>query len=186
MNASFPPSSNLGMLLNQQMSNPGTFDYLYKHLGKDLVDNIPTVFLPPNIGGSDYPHPWQNAAELPADVVKGIFPITKRPFLAMRYIDTKVNAYALEVFFQRYSDEKPPSVNTYESPCWGDGPVEFLPLSDYSKNWTSSFIGSGSSICKDDMKKPTFNVVKHILSGSGLDLTEGRYLPLFKDRFFKS
>jgi len=163
------------------------FDFLREQLGDDLVNGIPTVSV--NTVDGDYPMPWGKAADLPADVVRGVLP-SGRPFLAMRYVITQINQVGYEIFFQRYRDNRPPVTRiafcntTIEVPLDVEGDSKER-AAECSRHWSSSDLGCGTYAIYhgNGMTKKHYALIKDILNGEPLDKTGGRYLPLYAERF---
>ena len=178
--------SAIATALSKQMYG-NSFDFLHEILGADLVNSIPCVTV--NHDG-DYPKPWKTAADLPADVVKGLLP-SGRPFLAMRYVITQIDKVGYEFFFQRYSDKYP--AVTRITTAFGEVIEDPLKIETdskekaevFSKHWSSGDYGCNGYGIYDGggMNEKHYAIIKSILEGEPLNKTGGRYLQLYAMRF---
>lgn len=180
----------LGSALSAQMFGD-KFDVLNEYLGKELVQAVPTIFLKDCVEGH-YPQPWKKAEDLPADVVKGIFP-SGRPFLAMRYVIQKISKVGYEVFFQRYSLSNPCCAVEVNTTSNASATIKATKLEEnekreaemYKWNWSSTDVDTFTYAIHTSggMGKTHFELIKKILEGKPLAETGGRYLPLYASRF---
>lgn len=175
--------------LNKQMYG-NKFTFLETQLGADLVASIPNVEVAPFKWETDYPNPWEKPENLPADVVKGVYYPSNRPFLAMRYRNIKTNTLALEIFFQRYSTQKPAAANVIKFDAFRkEGVISqiLLPADGLSSNWSSVDENAGGEPIHSSggVNSKMFAIVKNILMGAPLKDTEGRYLPLHAEKLSK-
>jgi hypothetical protein len=176
-----------------QCTYQSPFQIIEKELGKDVVDCIPVV----TIGD------WQNPTDLPADVVKGICAESKRPFLYIRYLDTKINKVVVNFLFQKYSNERPPlalhlayrfafitefALHGYDEEAIVERATSALRFALQSEedlrllphNWPSHWAihSSHSNSCID-----SFEMIRGLVNGASLETTNGRYLPMYAKQF---
>lgn len=156
-----------------------SFDFLSEHLGDDIVARIPTVTLPQMDFEGLYPEIWSEKKVPPADVVKGLFPKSKRPFLTLKYVDAKINKCIIETFFQKYNNETHALCENILN-CSASN--NMTPLANFRTHWTSTST-SENKICHGLMTIQHFSTIKNLILGESLELTQGRFLPIYRYKF---
>lgn len=187
-------STNFAVRLQQQMHG-SAFAYLNQELGIDLVSTIPTVDLSSLKGREgDYPAPWDEPEQLPADIVKAVLP-SGRPLIAVRYVQQEEgkNRLILEIFFQRYCGQRSPQIKGYGLTEISAGTsIDFaqrvsinyqsISKSEIESNWAVKKFGS-DSIFSSFNHSVTFQMIRKLADGESLDKTDGRYLPMYADLY---
>jgi len=187
-------STNFAVRLQQQMHG-SAFAYLNQELGIDLVSTIPTVDLSSLKGREgDYPAPWDEPEQLPADIVKAVLP-SGRPLIAVRYVQQEEgkDRLILEIFFQRYSSQMLPQITGHNLTDISAGTSidfaqrvssEYQSISkpEMDSNWERK------NFCNDSIFNPynpsaTFQMIRNLANGESLDKTDGRYLPMYADLY---
>lgn len=182
--------TSLAIGLSKQISE-GKFEFLEEQLGNDLINAIPTIMLPEGYVDGDYPQPWGTPQEMPADVVKGIFP-SRRPFLAMRYINRRTQTLAMEIFFQRYNSNVPCAARSFGISADSklvSASTTILPFQKEAaaRHWSSTDVDCGGDpvYSGGGMGESHFKMIKSLLEGGALKEAGNKYLPLFAERFAK-
>lgn len=177
-------STNFAVRLQQQMHG-SAFDYLNQQLGIDLVTTIPNVDLSHiKDREGDYPAPWTDPKDLPADIVKCVLP-SGRPLVAVRYLHQEKGKerLILEIFFQRYSSQMTPVIR-HATPVF-DYAIADQSMNDQSvmvSNWVVKNFCNDSIYNKYDIST-TFQMIQALADGKPLDKTDGRYLPMYADLY---
>lgn len=141
--------------IQQRQKSP--FDFLKTKIGSKTVNAIPVYVLPENFKAGEYPRIWNSPNQMPSDVVKGVFPGSNRPFLALRCIDFETHQFTCQIFFQRHNS--------------------------VSNNWASTENLARREISMWDQDKG-FEIIKKIIEKRPLSDTDNRALPSFGHDLF--